>query len=133
MRYILFCILSLFTFTSTAIAQESDVRQVIQNQIEAFQRNDVESAFEFAAPSIKSIFGNSKRFGMMVQRGYPMVFKQRNLTFKEHNNAENTALQDVLIEDMAGELHLLRYAMILLDGEWKIAGVELLRDVIVAA
>jgi len=133
MRYILFCIVSLFSFTSTAIAQESDVRQVIQNQIEAFQRNDVESAFEFAAPSIKNIFGNSKRFGVMVQQGYPMVFNQRNLTFKELNNAENTALQDVLIEDMAGELHLLRYAMILLDGEWKIAGVELLRDVIVAA
>ena len=41
-------------------------------------------------------------------------------------------LKNVLIEDLSGDLHLLRYRLILLKGSWKIAGVEFLRTEIMA-
>lgn len=113
-------------------ANESDYQNVIKSQIEAFSNNDMKAAFQFASPSIKSIFGNYIRFGSMVRQGYPMVFRQRNLTFKETKSKNSIAFQNVLIEDLSGDLHMLRYRLVLLEGDWKIAGVEFLRTEIKA-
>ena len=55
-----------------------------------------------------------------------------NLTFKETKSNNSVAFQNVLIEDLSGDLHLLRYRLILLKGNWKIAGVEFLRTEIMA-
>ena len=68
----------------------------------------------------------------MVRQGYPMVFRQKEFTFKESQSDSSNASQEVLIEDLAGDLHLLRYTLILLDGEWKITGVEFLNARITA-
>jgi hypothetical protein len=68
----------------------------------------------------------------MVRQGYPMVFRQKNLTFKETKSNKSVAFQNVLIEDLSGDLHLLRYRLIFLENNWKIAGVEFLRTEIMA-
>jgi hypothetical protein len=68
----------------------------------------------------------------MVRQGYPMVFRQKNLTFKETKSNNSVAFQNVLIEDLSGDLHLLRYRLIFLENNWKIAGVEFLRTEIMA-
>ena len=50
----------------------------------------------------------------------------------DNNKQVNSIDQNVLIEDLSGNLHLLRYRLILLKGNWKIAGVEFLRTEIMA-
>lgn len=132
MKQILAAFLIIMLSTSSVSSSETEYQKVIRSQIEAFSNDDMEAAFEFASPSIKSIFGNYIRFGSMVRQGYPMVFRQKNLTFKETKSKNSVAFQNVLIEDLSGDLHLLRYRLILLKGSWKIAGVEFLRTEIMA-
>ena len=132
MKKILTAIFVIMLSTASVSANETEYQKVIRSQIEAFSNDDMEAAFEFASPSIKSIFGNYIRFGSMVRQGYPMVFRQKNLTFKETKSKNSVAFQNVLIEDLSGDLHLLRYRLILLKGSWKIAGVEFLRTEIMA-
>ncbi|MDB4149334.1 DUF4864 domain-containing protein [Amylibacter sp.] len=132
MKKILTAIFVIMLSTVSVSSNEIEYQKVIRSQIEAFSNDDMEAAFEFASPSIKSIFGNYIRFGSMVRQGYPMVFRQKNLTFKETKSKNSVAFQNVLIEDLSGDLHLLRYRLILLKGSWKIAGVEFLRTEIMA-
>ena len=132
MKKILTAIFVIMLSTASVSSSETEYQKVIRSQIEAFSNDDMEAAFEFASPSIKSIFGNYIRFGSMVRQGYPMVFRQKNLTFKETKSKNSVAFQNVLIEDLSGDLHLLRYRLILLKGSWKIAGVEFLRTEIMA-
>ena len=132
MKKILTAFLIIMLSTASVSSSEAEYQKVIRSQIEAFSNDDMEAAFEFASPSIKSIFGNYIRFGTMVRQGYPMVFRQKNLTFKETKSKNSVAFQNVLIEDLSGDLHLLRYRLILLKGSWKIAGVEFLRTEIMA-
>ncbi|MDB3875401.1 DUF4864 domain-containing protein [Amylibacter sp.] len=132
MKKILAAFLIIMLSTASVSSSETEYQKVIRSQIEAFSNDDMEAAFEFASPSIKSIFGNYIRFGSMVRQGYPMVFRQKNLTFKETKSKNSVAFQNVLIEDFSGDLHLLRYRLILLKGSWKIAGVEFLRTEIMA-
>ena len=72
----------------------------------------MKAACQFAAPARKSILGNYIRFGSMVRQGYPMVCRQKNLTFKETKSNKSVAFQNVLIEDLSGDVHLLRYRLI---------------------
>ena len=132
MKILFAIILILITFGIPASSNETDYQRVIRSQIEAFSKDDMKAAFQFASPSIKSIFGNYIRFGSMVRQGYPMVFRQKNLTFKETKSNNSVAFQNVLIEDLSGDLHLLRYRLIFLENNWKIAGVEFLRTEIMA-
>ena len=132
MKKLLATFLIIMLSNASVSSSETEYQKVIRSQIEAFSNDDMEAAFEFASPSIKSIFGNYIRFGSMVRQGYPMVFRQKNLTFKETKSKNSVAFQNVLIEDLSGDLHLLRYRLILLKGSWKIAGVEFLRTEIMA-
>ena len=132
MKKILTAIFVIMLSAASVSSNETEYQKVIRSQIEAFSNDDMEAAFEFASPSIKSIFGNYIRFGSMVRQGYPMVFRQKNLTFKETKSKNSVAFQNVLIEDLSGDLHLLRYRLVLLKGSWKIAGVEFLRTEIMA-
>ncbi|WP_209426876.1 DUF4864 domain-containing protein [Pararhodobacter sp. SW119] len=114
-------------WTTPAAANEPAVRQVIGDQIAAFEADDFAAAFEFASPAIRSIFGTPERFGAMVQQGYPMVHRPDTLRFLEARDGTRGIVQRVLITDGAGRVHLLEYEMIDLDGRYLINGVRLLR------
>ena len=68
-------IATLFAALLLALPVRADdaARQVISDQIAAFQQDDFETAFTYASPMIKGIFGTPERFGQMVREGYPMV------------------------------------------------------------
>lgn len=95
-----------------AAAQQAQHRAVIEAQIAAFLAEDFATAFEFASPAIRTIFGNPERFGQMVVQGYPMVHRPAELRFLGQVERDGTILQRVLIADQAGRLHLLEYEMI---------------------
>lgn len=102
------------------------IETVITGQIEAFLREDVEAAFEFASPNIKGLFGTSERFGAMVQSGYPMVWQPEEVRYLALRNVAGRLWQRVMITDGDGSVHLLDYQMVNTEMGWKINAVQLL-------
>lgn len=108
-------------------AQESEIRQTIGAQIEAFRVDDFASAFTHASPSIQAIFGTPENFGAMVKKGFPMVWRPRDVRYLELAEKAGAWWQKVLVRDARGASHVLLYRMIEQDGAWKISGVQILR------
>lgn len=111
---------------SLAQDERSAITGTIQSQIDAFLADDFETAFTFASPNIKRIFGDSERFGTMVRQGYPMVWRPAEVRFLELDSMGPYLLQKVLITDAQGVPHLLEYQMIQTADGWQINGVRLL-------
>jgi hypothetical protein len=106
---------------------ESDIRAVISRQIEAFKADDFETAFSFASPAIKRMFGSPERFGAMVQSGYPMVWRPAQVRFSGLETRDGRTVQSVLVTDAGGALYVLDYEMVAGDGGWVINGVTVRR------
>ncbi|MEM9710442.1 MAG: DUF4864 domain-containing protein [Pseudomonadota bacterium] len=106
---------------------KSDVTGVIQRQIDAFLVDDFATAFTYASPQIKNIFRSSENFGSMVKQGYPMVWRPADVQYLDLRTEGGAAFQNVMIEDQAGETHVLEYQMMKTDTGWAIAGVRILR------
>lgn len=104
----------------------SAITGVIQNQLEAFKADDFATAFTFASPNIKRLFGDSDRFGSMVRSGYPMVWRPGAVQYLDLEEMGGYRLQKVLITDTSGVPHLLEYQMIETDEGWQINGVRIL-------
>ncbi|MEM8569632.1 MAG: DUF4864 domain-containing protein [Pseudomonadota bacterium] len=101
----------------------TEIREVITQQIEAFRAEDLDTAFSFASPMIKRIFGNSDRFGSMVRNSYPMVWQPADVRFSALSDQGGRTVQTVLITDQSGALFLVDYEMMALDDRWVINGV----------
>ncbi|MBO9441837.1 DUF4864 domain-containing protein [Phaeobacter italicus] len=105
---------------------EGAITGVIASQIDAFLRQDVDAAFEFASPNIRGLFGSSERFGAMVQSGYPMVWQPQEVRYLALRNVAGRLWQRVMITDAEGRVHLLDYQMVETGKGWKINAVQLL-------
>ncbi len=81
------------------------VTDTITRQLEAFKQDDFETAFRFASPMIKGMFGSSQRFGQMVRQGYPMVWRPADVRYGAAVEDGPTVRQLVIITDGAGTLH----------------------------
>jgi hypothetical protein len=103
------------------------IRGVISDQIAAFRADDFATAFTFASPTIKRMFGTSERFGEMVRSGYPMVWRPADVRFTGLRDRGGRTVQDVLVIDQVGALHLLEYEMIETEAGWQINGVRVRR------
>ena len=105
----------------------AEIRAVIAAQLEAFQRDDWEGAFTYASPAIRGIFRTPDRFGGMVRRGYPMVWRPARVEPGPLEAGPNGPVQLMYIEDSRGILHVAAYEMQLVDGAWRINGVHIRR------
>ncbi len=117
-----------WSFPLQAAEPEDGIRAVISSQFEAFLADDVESAFSYAAPGIQRIFVTPEGFGSMVQNGYPMVWRPAETRFLELRELDGALWQKVLIRDQAGAWHVLDYEMMRVDADWRIGGVQYLRQ-----
>lgn len=129
MRKLFIALTAAVSFATAAPAQTSDpaIEGVIQSQIEAFLADDFATAFTFASPNIKRLFGTSENFGDMVRRGYPMVWRPADVKYLEQSPRGGAVNQKVLITDEAGVPHVLEYQMIPTEDGWQINGVRLLQ------
>lgn len=110
-----------------AFAQDAGaIEDVIGRQLQAFNDRDMQGAWQYASPNIQGIFGSPDNFGMMVQRGYPMVWDNVDVQFLELREIAGLLWQRVMIRDARGDLHVLDYQMIQTDTGWQINGVQLL-------
>jgi hypothetical protein len=122
----------LFLAAPAAFADEPRnpaIETTIQNQLNAFIADDFATAFTFASPNIKGIFGTPENFGQMVTQGYPMVHRPANVQMLELRTVAGNLWQRVLITDATGETHLLDYQMVETADGWQINGVQLLPEV----
>lgn len=114
----------LLPFTAAAQQEKGDIQNVIRNQIQSFEQGDLEGAFGFASPNIRTMFKTPERFGQMVEQGYPMVWRPSSVRFGSISSQAGRNFQIVILRDGNGQYHALEYEMIRMDGGWKIDGVR---------
>jgi Domain of unknown function (DUF4864) len=102
------------------------IEGTIQNQLDAFVADDFATAFTFASPTIKSMFGTPENFGAMVTQGFPMVHRPGNVQMLELREVAGNLWQRVMITDQAGATHVLDYMMIETPDGWQINAVQIL-------
>ena len=110
-----------------AVKAEDDsaaIQSVIQSQLDAFQANDLDTAFGFASPTIQQKFGSPETFGQMVRNGYPMVWRPASRQWQKLVQTDAGPVQVVLFEDANGRLHEAGYLMQQINGIWRINGVN---------
>ncbi len=123
MRHMISAILVTLALALPAKANE-DIEKVISNQIDAFLADDFETAFTYASPMIKGIFGTPERFGQMVRQGYPMVWRPSEVNFLSIDRRGKELWQNVMVRDAEGALYILEYQMIPGETGWLINAVR---------
>lgn len=109
----------------TETADAAAIARVIGDQIEAFKSDDFATAFTYASPGIRGIFGSPERFGQMVRQGYPMVWRPSQVEFLDLREQGGALIQEVLVRDAAGVDWLLDYEMVRGGTGWQINGVQI--------
>ena len=112
--------------TPTPAPVNNPIQAVIQNQISAFQADNFEVAFSYAAPNIQRAFGNSKRFAQMIVNSFPMVWRPAEVQYLKLTRSGPYALQRVMVTDQQNTLHILLYQLVPINQVWRISGVEIL-------
>lgn len=120
-------LLAIWTWVTPLAAEDGPaIEDVIGSQLEAFNARDVEAAWQYASPMIQRIFRTPGNFGMMVQRGYPMVWTNRDAEYLELRDLGAVKVQRVLIKDVEGVPYVLEYEMLKIGPDWRIGGVSIL-------
>lgn len=132
MRLMAFVLLAVLMLPNPAGAEPdaaamAAMQSVIRQQVAAFARDDSDTAFSFASPTIQAKFGDADTFLSMVAASYRPVYRPRKLTFLEVREVDGKPVQRVLVEGPDGELVMALYPMILIDGQWRIDGCYLVR------
>ncbi|CAN5734295.1 hypothetical protein BH23PSE1_BH23PSE1_09990 [soil metagenome] len=112
---------------SRAGSDASAIRQIISDQIAALGEEDFETAFSYASPGIRSIFGDAERFARMVRGGFAMVLRPSAIRFAALEERGEEMMQSVLVTDENGALHVLDYHMQPSGQGWLINGVTIRR------
>ena len=123
MRHMISAILVTLALALPAKANE-DIEKVISNQIDAFLADDFETAFSYASPMIKDIFGTPEKFGQMVRQGYPMVWRPSEVNFLSIDRRGKELWQNVMVRDAEGALYILEYQMVPGGTGWLINAVR---------
>ena len=126
MRIGLYGLLTAAFLALPALAQDTPIEQTIQSQIDAFMADDFATAFSFASPNIKGMFGTAENFGAMVKNGYPMVYRPAEVEMGELREVAGNLWQRVRVVDQAGKAWYLDYMMIETAEGWQINAVQLL-------
>ena len=99
------------------------IRQVIQAQVDAFRRDDGDTAFGLASPAIQGMFGTPQIFMDMVRQGYQPVYRPRAFDFREIVDLNGQPAQKVHVVGPDGRPVTAFYPMTRLpDGSWRIDG-----------
>jgi hypothetical protein len=121
------------SFAAPARAEDplDAAKSVIENQISAFLKEDVDTAYSFASPKIKNVFPDKNQFFDMVRKSYEPVYHPGNYAFGRSKILSDGAvvLQEVLISGREGKDWTAVYELGRQpDGSYKINGVQMLKN-----
>jgi uncharacterized protein DUF4864 len=108
---------------SVSEADATSFRQIISDQIAAFNADDGPKAWSFASPSIQQLFPTPEVFMSMVRQGYQPVYRPRVFDFREIVTLHGQVTQKVHVVGPDGRPVTAFYPMVQLpDGTWRING-----------
>jgi hypothetical protein len=112
--------------TDAAGDRKAAIRNVIEQQLEAFRRDDAGAAFAHASPTIQQKFGDPAAFMRMVREGYRPVYRPQAVEFRSLAQAGSRMAQHVFLVGPEGRAVIAVYLMAKqADGGWRIDGVYL--------
>ncbi|PSF13540.1 DUF4864 domain-containing protein [Marinobacter fuscus] len=109
---------------ATASDKDAQIRDTILRQIEAFANDDRELAWAEASIGIKRRFKSAQVFVDMVRQAYPAVHQATAIEFTERVPHGVFEIQAVKLRGPDGKRWQAYYRMVLIEGDWKIAGVR---------
>ncbi len=113
--------------TDIGVAEQTQIRLVIERQIDAFRRDDGADAFGFASPTIQGLFGSPDNFMAMVRGGFAPVYRPRAVEFDQLVRTGAALIQLVNLVGPDGAPVVAAYEMQLQpDRTWRINGCVLL-------
>ncbi len=105
----------------------ADIRQVIQTQLDAFQRDDGEASYALAAPSVKQRFPTPEAFNKMVRDNYSPIYNLREVKFLTPSIAQGRILQGIQFLSEENQLLLAVFTLERqTDKSWKIKACDLM-------
>jgi len=106
----------------------TEIRHVIERQIEAFRRDDAQGAFALASPGVQEVFGTPERFLETVRASYRAVYRPATYAFDDLVVIGADVVQRIALTDGAGQPWLAYYAMQRQrDGTWRASGCRLVQ------
>jgi Domain of unknown function (DUF4864) len=109
---------------------QGTIQDIIRDQIEAFRRDDGDTAYSFAAPTLKQYFPTAEGFMAMVRNGYQPIYRAQHFSFGELKQADGKFLQSVDIVGPDGVSWRAIYTFVRQDdGSLKITSCYLVKDV----
>ena len=106
----------------------SEIRAVINRQIDAFRRDDAQGAFALVSPTVQQSFGSPEKFLDVVRMAYRAVFRPAAVAFLDMMVLGDEVVQQVQVTDRAGLVWVAYYAMQRQrDGSWKTNGCHLVQ------
>jgi hypothetical protein len=131
-RALAVCLLALAPLLAwaQAVAPEDAraVREVIEDQLDAFQKDDAARAFSLATPGIRETFGDAETFLAMVKRSYAVVYRPKTVRFEAPILVDGQLVQPVSLTDDEGRAWMAIYPMQKQpDGSWRTDGCQLAR------
>jgi hypothetical protein len=111
-------------------ADVTEIRTVINRQIDAFRRDDAQGAFALATPGVQQSFRTPEKFLDVVRMAYRAVYRPATVAFLEMMVLGNEVVQQVQITDRGGLVWVAYYAMQRQrDGSWKTNGCHLVQPI----
>lgn len=115
--------------STLAAPEQIAIRQVIEGQLAAFQRDDSAKAFGYATPFIQQKFGDASNFMAMVKSGYPAVYRPKSVSFDKLVDTQAGPDQILRVIGPDGVVYTAHYLMQKQpDGSWMINGCVLTRS-----
>lgn len=110
-------------------ADEKNVREVVQGQLDALARDDADKAFSYAAPNVRQAVGTASGFLAMVRDGYPVVYRPASVAFLKPEGQGNQVIQRVHMLDAHGESWLAIYSLQRQPSKaWRITGCVVVKN-----
>ncbi|WP_282605837.1 DUF4864 domain-containing protein [Pelagibius sp. Alg239-R121] len=104
--------------------EKAAIKSVIESQLAAFKADDGQTAFSFASPTIKQLFGTPERFMSMVRSGYPAVYRPRAVEFRKLHRDGTVLVQEIRFIGPDGKPVIALYSVVQAPGgQWLIDGV----------
>jgi len=104
----------------------AEIRSVIHRQIDAFRRDDAQSAFALVSPRVRAAFGTPERFLATVRMAYRAVYRPAKLAFRAMLVMGGEVVQPIEVTDRSGNVWVAYYGMQRqADGSWKTSGCHL--------
>jgi len=109
--------------TALSVADEKNVRAVIQAQLKAFAADNARAAFAFATPALQVQFGTPEAFMALVRSSYPVVYAPGHVAFLKPEAQQSEVIQRVQMTDQQGKAWLAVYRLQQQkDKGWRISG-----------